>query len=247
MLDRYDALAQKILTLTGGRENINEITHCMTRLRLRLVNEAEAETEKLEALEGILAVIKAGGQYQIVIGREVASVYKSLCRKEDLTFLNTTEKKEVMQEPDWIVMPAKGRIIALEEVEDMAFAKGLLGKGIALVPSEGKIYAPCNGEIAAIFPTGHAVEFHSDKGAEVLLHVGLDTVRLKGKGFYPRKKTGDRVKQGELILEFDLKDIQETGYSLVTPMVITNTDGFADIVVTKSGEAERGDRAILLL
>lgn len=143
-----------------------------------------------------------------------------------------------------VVSPVTGQVKPLSEVEDDAFSSGALGQGIALVPSEGKVYAPVDGEVTTFFPTGHAIGLQSDGGAEVLIHVGMDTVKLDGKGFTPKVSQGSRVKKGDLLLEFDLDLIKKEGYSTVTPMIITNTDDYAEVVPANVRSIRKGDMAI---
>lgn len=128
--------------------------------------------------------------------------------------------------------PLKGSIVKLKEVEDTSFSSGVLGKGVAVLPTEGKVLAPCDGVISNIFSTGHAVGLTSDDGLEILIHVGIDTVRLNGKYFTKKVKQGDRVKSGDLLLEFDLDSIKKEGYSLLTPVVVTNSDNYFDLLST---------------
>ena len=135
-----------------------------------------------------------------------------------------------------IVSPLTGRTIRLEDVEDEAFSSGVLGKGIAIMPKEGVLYAPADGIISAFFPTGHAIGMTTDNGAELLMHVGMDTVQLNGKGFKPLAAAGDRVKRGQKLLEFDMNLIKEAGYSLVTPVLVTNVDEIGEV---RPAEAEK--------
>lgn len=131
-----------------------------------------------------------------------------------------------------LLAPVKGEIIPLSKVDDKAFSKGIIGKGLAIVPTEGKVYAPADGVITTFFPTNHAIGMTTEKGAEVLIHVGMDTVQLEGKYFTPVVKQGDKVKKGDLLLRFDETEIEKAGFSTVTPVIVTNYDRYLDIVVT---------------
>jgi PTS system beta-glucosides-specific IIC component len=142
--------------------------------------------------------------------------------------------------------PVTGKLIALTDVKDEAFSSGALGQGVAIEPGEGKIYAPLDGEITTFFPTGHAIGIMGNNGAEVLIHVGMDTVELNGEGFTPKKKQGDKVKKGDLLLEVDLEAVKAAGKETVTPMIITNTDEFAAVVPAEPGEVTHGDDVITL-
>lgn len=145
-----------------------------------------------------------------------------------------------------IFSPLTGKTIKLEDVEDEAFSSGILGKGIAILPEEGVLYAPADGTISAFFPTGHAIGIAMDDGAELLIHVGMDTVQLNGKGFRPFAAEGDRVKKGQKLLEFDRKLIQEAGYSLVTPVLVTNAEEVGAVVPVDGGKRiQAGDELIV--
>lgn len=147
--------------------------------------------------------------------------------------------------PITIVSPLVGKTIKLEDVEDEAFSSGILGKGIALMPEVGVLYAPADGTISAFFPTGHAIGMTTDKGAELLIHVGMDTVQLNGKGFTPLAAAGDRVKKGQKLLEFDMDLIKAAGYSLVTPVLVTNADEIGEVFPAEAGkQIQAGDGLI---
>lgn len=137
--------------------------------------------------------------------------------------------------------PVTGKAVALSEIADEAFSSGAMGLGAAIVPTEGAVYAPADGEITVFFPTGHAIGMMTDKGAELLIHVGMDTVSLNGKGFRPLKKAGDHVKKGEKLLEFDLNVIKEAGLSADTPILVTNMDEYTDVIMLKEGDVTHGD------
>ncbi len=135
--------------------------------------------------------------------------------------------------PITVYSPLKGRVIPLSEVKDEAFASGILGQGAAIVPEEGVLYAPADGTISAFFPTGHAVGMSTDEGLELLLHVGMDTVQLEGKGFKPLVQAGDRVKRGQKLLEFDIDLIKNAGYSTVTPVLVANYQNFGGVNIAE--------------
>ena len=127
-------------------------------------------------------------------------------------------------QPMTIAAPANGTVIALEQVEDEAFAQGAVGKGAAILPADGKIYAPADGQITMVFPTKHALGMQCANGLELLIHVGLNTVELKGKYFTVHVKDGDTVKKGQLLLECDIEQVRQAGYPLTTPVLVTNAD-----------------------
>ncbi|GAA0180135.1 beta-glucoside-specific PTS transporter subunit IIABC [Clostridium sediminicola] len=132
--------------------------------------------------------------------------------------------------------PLKGKVTALSDVKDQAFSTGVLGKGIAIEPSEGKVVAPADGVLTTVFPTGHAIGITTDKGVEILIHVGMNTVQLEGKHFTPKLKQGDKVKKGDVILEFDKRAIEEAGYSVITPVIVTNSANYLDIIETDKAD-----------
>ena len=144
-------------------------------------------------------------------------------------------------EPLIVASPLKGTVVRLSDVKDEAFSSGALGMGAAIRPEEGILYAPCDGTISAFFPTGHAVGLTSDTGLELLMHVGMDTVQLEGKGFHPLVQTGDVVKKGQKLLEFDIALIEAEGYSLVTPVLVTNSDDYENIAVTGQAQLQPAD------
>ncbi len=131
-----------------------------------------------------------------------------------------------------VASPLTGAVVALKDVDDEVFSSGAMGKGLAIAPSIGKVYAPFNGTVSVLFPTGHAVGLKSENGAEVLIHIGMDTVKLNGQFFKANVKQGNVVKAGDLLVEFDIDQIKAAGYSLTTPIIVTNTDIYADIIET---------------
>ena len=146
-----------------------------------------------------------------------------------------------------IYSPLKGKTVKLEHVEDEAFSSGLLGKGVAIMPDEGVLYAPAEGTISALFPTGHAIGMVMDNGIELLMHVGMDTVQLEGKGFKAFTAVGEKVKKGQKLLEFDRELIREAGYSLVTPVLIVNAPDHAAVVpVEEAIQVQAGEELIVM-
>lgn len=137
--------------------------------------------------------------------------------------------------------PAKGKAIPINEVSDPTFGGEILGKGAAVLPEEGKIYAPADGEITLLFDTLHAVTITSEQGVEILVHIGLDTVELKGQHFQAHVATGDKVKKGDLLISVDLEAVKAAGYQIVTPVVICNTDAYASVEALTGKEVQPGD------
>lgn len=203
---------------------------------------------------GFPSYIGAGTLYSMIwvtVGVAVAMVIAFVAtlftyQDENLAEKDLTVKAKTVKH-ETIAAPIKGEVKALREVEDDAFASGALGQGIAILPIEGKLFAPCDGTITTFFPTGHAIGIASKDGAEVLIHVGMDTVKLKGEGFTPKASQGATIKKGDLLLEFDIKKIKEAGYSILTPIIITNTDDYTDIIPTDALSVAVGAELITVL
>ncbi|MCU6665139.1 PTS beta-glucoside transporter subunit IIABC [Enterobacteriaceae bacterium H19S6] len=139
-----------------------------------------------------------------------------------------------------VLSPMTGTVLALDQVPDATFASGLLGNGAAIIPSDNKVIAPFAGEVASLFATKHAIGLLSDSGIEVLIHVGIDTVKLDGKPFTAHVKVGDKVQPGDLLLEFDRQAIIDAGYDLATPIIISNSDEYRDVVTVAATAVQAG-------
>lgn len=139
--------------------------------------------------------------------------------------------EEVNSESNSIVLsPIEGKVVSLKQVNDVTFSEEIMGKGAAIIPSVGRAIAPVDGVVSALFQTKHAIGLTADNGAEILIHIGLDTVKLGGKHFTAHVKSGDRVKAGDLLVEFDIEEIKKEGYDVITPVVVTNTQDYKDIL-----------------
>lgn len=167
--------------------------------------------------------------------------------EEDMQEENTTKNKEVLVNKEILVSPLKGDVVALSEVKDAAFSSGALGKGVAITPVEGKVFAPADGTLTTLFPTSHALGITTDKGAEILIHVGMDTVQLEGKYFTPKVKQGEKIKKGQLLLEFDINAISKAGFSTVTPVIVTNSDNYLDVVETDNKKASYNENLLTVV
>ena len=150
-------------------------------------------------------------------------------------------------EDEIIVSPLEGNIVQLADVEDVAFSTGALGKGIAIEPTVGKLYAPADGVVTVMFPTGHAAGLTTDTGVEILMHIGLDTVELNGEHFTIHANQGDKVKKGDLLVEFDIQAIKAAGKVVTTPIVITNTANYKEIEITGDGSVISGDNLLTVV
>lgn len=149
--------------------------------------------------------------------------------------------------PELIIgSPVKGNTVPLSSVNDPTFSEGMLGKGAAILPSDGKIYAPADGTIETLFDTLHAFSLSTADGVEILVHVGLDTVKMGGDGFTGHVHSGDAVKKGDLILEIDLEKVKAAGYDTSTLVVICNTDDYGDVRGLDNKEVQPGDDVIVI-
>lgn len=156
------------------------------------------------------------------------------------------KEKLGMKENKGIIIgsPIEGEAVSIKEVNDPTFSQEILGKGMAIKPSVGRVVAPADGEIALIFETKHAISLVTEQGVEILIHVGLDTVKLKGEHFTAHVKAGDKVKAGDLLVEFDPQKISEAGYDTITPMVVCNTADFAEIKQVNLGNVKELDTVL---
>ena len=150
-------------------------------------------------------------------------------------------KKEVM------ASPLNGKAIPLSEVADAAFSSEMLGKGVAIDPADGNVCAPCDGTVSMLFPTKHAIGLVSDSGAELLIHVGMDTVKLEGQHFTAHVQEGDKVKKGQLLITCDIEAVKKEGYSMVTPIIVSNTDDYLDVVPMKQGAIKKEEELLTLI
>ncbi|HIT40868.1 MAG TPA: PTS glucose transporter subunit IIA [Candidatus Caccovicinus merdipullorum] len=147
---------------------------------------------------------------------------------------------------DFIYAPAAGKAIPMSQVNDPTFSQEILGKGVAIEPSEGRITAPADGKITMVFDTKHAISMTTLSGAELIIHVGLDTVQLKGKYFTAHVQAGDKVQAGDLLLEFDLEEIRKAGYQVTTPVIVCNTPSFPNMKCLSGMEVKAQDKIIEL-
>ena len=142
---------------------------------------------------------------------------------------------------DEIAAPVAGQAVPITDVPDPTFSEEILGKGIAVIPTEGKVYAPCDATVDMMFETGHAVSLVASFGAEILIHVGLETVNLKGKHYTVHAATGDKVTKGQLLIEFDLEALKAEGYNPITPVVVCNSGDYSTIQTHVGKTVKAGD------
>jgi PTS system beta-glucosides-specific IIC component len=177
----------------------------------------------------------------MAVATVVALVLTMVFHKEEATV--ESQEQEVAQSVSEQVgfpvsAPLKGEVVSLETVRDEVFSSGAMGKGIAIMPSEGTVYAPFDGEIVTVYPSKHAIGLRSDTGVEVLIHIGLDTVKLNGKYFETLVTDGQKVKEGDSLVRFDMDAIAREGYDTITPIIVTNTDHYLDVLPTYTGAVE---------
>ncbi|MFU2205721.1 beta-glucoside-specific PTS transporter subunit IIABC [Streptococcus pluranimalium] len=158
---------------------------------------------------------------------------------EEAGLVTAEEVVDIKQEI--IASPLIGNVVTLENVSDEVFASGAMGKGIAIDPADGVVVAPANAEVSLVFPTNHAIGLKTENGAEILIHIGMDTVSLVGKGFKNFVEVGDKVTPGQKLLEFDVNAIKSAGLPVITPIIVTNTDTYTDVLTTQEGRVNTGD------
>ena len=220
----------------GGKANIEDVDCCATRLRCT-IKDPEKVQEALLKQSGSRGVILKGKGIQVIYGPQVAVLKTNL-----EAFLQTSAADQVSSQVssgEEIKSPMNGTVILLSEVPDAVFSSEMLGKGFGVEPSEGKAYAPVDGEVTTVFDTKHAIGLMSKHGVELLIHIGMDTVKLNGKGFDVKVKTGDQVKAGDLLAEFDMDLIKGEGYPVTTAVVVTNTDDCEEIGEVRTGAATK--------
>ncbi|MDO4702034.1 MAG: glucose PTS transporter subunit IIA [Erysipelotrichaceae bacterium] len=215
----------------GGKGNISDVDCCATRLRCTVHNIEEVKDEFLTE-SGAKGIVKKGNGVQIIYGPHVSVIKSNLEEYLDHGAIEdaATEVKEV------IYAPCKGRVGDLSETPDDTFAKEMLGKGIVIFPTDTKFYAPFDGEVQFVFDTKHALGLTTSNQTEVLLHIGIDTVHLKGEGFHVYVEAGQKIKKGDLLVEIDLQYIKEHAKSEATPLVFTSLKPEETIIVKKMGE-----------
>ncbi|MFB0636903.1 glucose-specific PTS transporter subunit IIBC [Bacillus rugosus] len=223
-----DQLAFHVLQALGGQQNIANLDACITRLRVTVHQPSQVSKDELKRL-GAVGVLEVNNNFQAIFGT------KSDALKDDIKTIMSggvpdtaaaldteTNKQQKPSSEETFIYPLKGETVSLTDVPDQVFSEKMMGEGFAIDPSEGKVIAPADGEIVSIFPTKHAIGFMSAGGTEILIHVGIDTVKLNGEGFETYVTSGQAVKQGELLLTFNLDYIKQHAVSAVTPVIFTN-------------------------
>ena len=244
-----DPVSALIVEGLGGTANLSDVDCCATRLRCTVKDAALVRQDVLKA-SGASGVICKGNGVQVVYGPKVAVIKAKL---ED--YLESAPKDPVVA-PSPAAAPAakdtvlsaclNGTVVPLADVKDEAFASGVLGDGIAIEPCDGELVAPADGEISSTFETHHAVGMTTADGAELLMHIGIDTVKLGGKHFTYLVNEGDKVKKGQPLIRFELEAIKAEGYPVTTPVIVCNTDDYAAVAAKASGTVKQGDALLEL-
>ena len=246
-----DPVSAMILRGLGGKKNISDVDCCATRLRITVVDEGKVDDKLLKA-SGASGVVHKGNGIQVIYGPPVAVIKSNL-----VDFMDSPESDNLgavaapvaaapaaapAKEVKGAVLGAhmNGAVVALADVADEAFASGAMGDGVAIEPSEGKLFAPADGTIETVFETKHAVGMTTAEGVELLLHIGIDTVKLGGKHFEAHVSPEQQVKKGDLLVSFDMDAIKAEGYPLTTPMIVCNTDDYAAVKTIASGSVANG-------
>ena len=243
-----DPVSALIVEGLGGTDNLSDVDCCATRLRCTVKDAALVRQDVLKA-SGASGVICKGNGVQVVYGPKVAVIKAKL---ED--YLENAPKTPAAA-PAAPAAAAKdtvlaacltGTVVPLAEVKDEAFASGALGDGIAIEPAVGELVAPADGEISSTFDTHHAVGMTTVDGAELLMHIGIDTVKLGGKHFTYLVNEGDKVRKGQPLIRFDIEAIKAEGYPVTTPLIVCNTDEYAAVTPKASGTVKQGDALLEL-
>ena len=249
-VNKHEKMASQFIQDIGGKENISSIDNCATRLRLN-VNDMDLVSDaslKAHGAKGIMKLNKTN--LQIIVGTEVEFVADAMKRLDTESISTVTEEEPAAPEHTGLlpltkqdfVMPIEGEIIPLDEIPDPVFSQKMMGDGFGIIPSKGLVVSPVDGEIINVFPTKHAVGIMSKQGYEILIHVGLETVNLKGEGFTLLVKQGDHVLKGQDLLQFDLEFIKNHAASTVTPVIFTN---LTKLEIKKQGKIEQGNDGIV--
>ncbi|MDR6120562.1 glucose-specific phosphotransferase system IIBC component [Bacillus sp. SLBN-46] len=239
-------LAANILAAMGGKENISHLDACITRLRVSVNDIKDVDKNQLKKL-GAAGVLEVGNNIQAIFGPRSETIKGQMKdimagKRPSATTVNVEKQEKApvaaptqAKANEVFVSPIKGEIKEITEVPDQVFAGKMMGDGFAIVPSEGLVASPVDGKIVNLFPTKHAIGILSDGGREILIHVGIDTVNLKGQGFETLVSENDRVVKGQPLLKVDLDYIKEHATSTITPIVFTNLAEGEKIVIEKQG------------
>ena len=246
-------LPYDILKAMGGQENITNLDACITRLRVSVKDVKVVDKKELQKL-GAAGVLEVGNNIQAIFGPrseiikgQIQDVVSGKRPRAEVISEPTTTEAPILGATDQFVSPIKGEIKPLSEVPDAVFSGKMMGDGFAIVPSEGTIVSPVNGKVVSLFPTKHAIGILSDSGREILIHVGIDTVKLEGKGFEALVSQDDRIEIGQPLLKVDLDYIKEHATSIITPIIFTNLFEGEEISINKMGHVESLEESIIAI
>ncbi|MFH0717129.1 glucose-specific PTS transporter subunit IIBC [Staphylococcus delphini] len=243
-----------VLDAMGGKDNVKHLDACITRLRVEVHDKSKVDVNALKEL-GAAGVLEVGNNMQAIFGPKSDQIKHdmALIMKGEITSPSQTtvsEEDEAVHidgsRSVTIVAPCDGEVIPLSEVPDQVFSGGMMGDGVGFIPRQSEIVAPFHGKVKALFPTKHAIGIESTDGVELLIHIGIDTVKLNGEGFESFVEVGDEVAEGQLLMKVDLEYLQQHAPSIVTPMIVTNL-GERQIEVEDVKEVEKGQRVFTVL
>lgn len=236
-------LAYNVLGAFGGQENISHLDACITRLRVSVNDIKQVDKKQLERL-GAAGVLEVGDNIQAIFGPRseiIKGQMQDIVSGKTPRVVKPKEVEEVARvqesegDTEEIVLPIKGKLVPITEVPDQVFAGKMMGDGFAIIPEDGLVVSPVNGKILNVFPTKHAIGIQSEGGREILIHIGIDTVKLNGKGFEALISEGDTVKAGQALMKIDLAYIEENARSIITPIVFTNLAEDEQVVIENGG------------
>ncbi|MNO11775.1 PTS system glucose-specific EIICBA component [compost metagenome] len=258
---KQDELPQNILSALGGQENIVHLDACITRLRVEVKDKGNVSKDRLKKL-GASGVLEVGNNVQAIFGTRSDTIKSQiadiLSGKTPRVAVKTEEIKpaEVEQQAaqdgdaiikEDIVMPVNGELMDISNVPDPVFSEKMTGDGFAILPHDGVICSPVYGKVFNVFPSKHAIGIMSDGGKEVLVHIGVNTVKLKGQGFNVLVQEGDLVAAGQPILEVDLDYVKEHAPSIISPIVFSNLPEGASVTLHKTGKLPKGEADIVTI
>ena len=244
----------RIIEGLGGRENLLDLDCCATRLRVTVADEGRV-SDRLLRQSGASGVVHSGNGIQVIYGPRVSVIKSALmdymeCPEAVPAAVEVPPAAPAPAKPAGSVLVAacvNGTVVRLEDVPDKAFSSGALGGGVAFEPADGRLCAPADGVIETVFVSRHAVAMTTKEGAELLMHVGIDTVKLGGKHFETHVTAGQSVRRGDLLISFDPQAIRAAGYPLTTPMTVCNTDEYGEIRLLAEGTVWAGDPILEIL
>jgi PTS system D-glucosamine-specific IIC component len=240
-------LPYQVLKALGGKENLTNLDACITRLRVSVNDVDKVEKDTLKKL-GASGVMTMGNNIQAIFGPrsdQIKSQMQDIISGRTPVVAEETTTNTAVAGDVAFVSPLAGKVMPITEVPDQVFSGKMMGDGFAIEPTEGIVKSPVSGTIINLFPTKHAIGILSDEGKEILIHVGLDTVNLKGEGFETLVKQDDKIEQGQELLRFDLNFIKENATSTITPIVFTNLADGEYVNINKEQQVSLGEEAVI--